>query len=127
MNNNTLLSNIQEVFKNRTRPKSITTHTNYSEKDYECNSIQKQFGNLELDKMTNYDAKMMLIDSTLINDEAILYYLPKLADVVINKNGDPNFLKGQLIRINKSNLSEIEINTLNKLLLKIDTIINTTD
>ena len=76
--------------------------------------------------MTDYDAKMMLIDSALINEDAILYFLPKLAEVVLKENIHQDFLKGQINHINKTKLSESEINILNELLQKIETIITET-
>lgn len=110
------LAKLNTVFKKRNRPSIISSHKDYSSDDFECNSIQDQFGKLELNEMTKDDAVMMIIDSSLICEEAILFFLPKLAEIVLIETEQAFMFQLQLKTINKSNLTREE----NEIILELE-------
>jgi hypothetical protein len=107
-NSPNVIKDLYKAFRHRKRPKVISSHKNFKSDDHECNSIQMQFGDLELANMTDYDAIMMMIDSALISEDAILYFLPKLAHVALNGGRHSEMLLGQIRQLNKSNLNKNE-------------------
>lgn len=117
------INKLMDVFRNRKRPPIISSHKDFPSDDYQCNSIQNQFGSLEMSEMKEYDAKMMILDSVTICDEAILYFLPKLSEVVLLGGAHPDFFLCQLNRLDKLKLSEKEMNLIEELIQRVNKII----
>jgi hypothetical protein len=77
--------------------------------------IVHDYSNLKPDKMNYHDSEMMILDSDLLNDSAIFYFLPRLAIAVFNEGGCEDLLMSRLKSCNKSKLTEHQINIIQEI------------
>lgn len=65
-------------------------------------AIQQDYCGISRDEMTYEQCSMMIIDRPLISDEALCYFLPRLARAVFQENGNEFLLYRRLEYINKN-------------------------
>lgn len=102
-----LLDNIERTFSSFKKPSIIYANpTDEPITKGEYLKIQHDFAGLSRDQMTYEQCSMMLVDGALISDEALCYFLPRLARAVFQEGGNEYLLYRRLERINKSLLNQ---------------------
>ena len=105
-NSEDLLTKTYVQFKNRKRPKFIIDQKHQKDhKDYEFNSIQKAFKLKTIKNLTPYDCSIILLRGPLINDDAYLYFLPRLLKHLLKDPLHEDLLSSRLKSLDKKNLS----------------------
>lgn len=66
--------------------------------------------------MTSEQCSMMLIDGTLISDEALCYFLPRLAKAVFEERRNEYFLYNRLEKIDKNLLNQEQRQVVDRLI-----------
>lgn len=79
-------------------------------------AIQNDFGGISREAMTDEQCSMMLIDGPLISDEALCYFIPRLARSVFHESGNEYLLYRRLEKLNKNLLSPEQKEVLNYLI-----------
>jgi hypothetical protein len=122
-NSEDLFNKTYDQFKNRKKPKFILDQKHFKDpKDYECKSIQKAFKLKTIKNVTAYDCWKMLIDGPLINDDAYLYFLPRLLKHVLEDPIHEDLLSSRLKSLDKRNLSSDETAIVEKIITLADEI-----
>jgi len=122
-NSEDLLTKTYYQFKNRKKPEYIVDKKNSKNpKDYECKSIQKAFKLKTIKNLTPYDCWKMLVDGPVINDDAYLYFLPRLLKHVLEDPIQEDLLSSRLKSLDKRNLSSDESAIIVKIITVIDEI-----
>ena len=82
-----LIDESYEVF-NLKRPKTIVFPNHLEcQKDTECNSIQRDFGEKQRDDLCDSECVDILLSLSLISDEAFFYFLPRLLKFIFLSEG----------------------------------------
>ena len=122
-NSEDLFNKTYDQFKNRKKPKFILDQKHFKDpKDYEYKSIQKAFKLKTIKNITAYDCWKMLIDGPLINDDAYLYFLPRLLKHVLEDPIHEDLLSSRLKSLDKRNLSSDETAIVEKIITLADEI-----
>lgn len=80
-------------------------------------AIQCDFGSILKDEMSNEQCSMMICDNSLISDEALCYFLPRLARYALQEKGHEYLFYRRLENISETFLSQEQKATLNQLIL----------
>jgi hypothetical protein len=122
-NSEDLLTKTYDQFKNRKKPEYIVDKKHSKDpKDYQWKSIQKAFKLKTIKNLTPYDCWMMLVDGPLINDDAYLYFLPRLLKHVLEDPIHEDLLSSRLKTLDKRNLSSDETPIIGKIIIVADEI-----
>jgi hypothetical protein len=122
-NSEDLLTKTYDQFKNRKKPEYIVDKKHSKDpKDCECKSIQKAFKLKTIKNLTPYDCWMMLVDGSLINDDAYLYFLPRLLKHVLEDPVHEDLLSSRLKTLNKGDLIRDESAIIEKIIILADEI-----
>jgi hypothetical protein len=122
-NSEDLLTKTYDQFKNRKKPEYIVDKKHSKDpKDYQWKSIQKAFKLKTIKNLTPYDCWMMLVDGPLINDDAYLYFLPRLLKHVLEDPIHEDLLSSRLKTLDKRNLSSDETTIIGKIIIVADEI-----
>jgi len=111
-----LILRIDEEFHVFERPKIIYPENNSRNPSNEELLIQKDFQDLDRKNMTYQQASMMIIDHTLICDQAVLYFLPTLAKAALEQDGDTFMFGRRLEELNLNKLSEKQVLLISQLI-----------
>lgn len=107
MNYTSLLDNINKAFVSFTKPLIIYANpadTDITKGDYLA--IQQDYGSISRSQMTYKQCSMMIIDGTLISDESLCHFLPRLAKAVFQESGNEFLLYRRLEYLDKHLLSQ---------------------
>ena len=122
-NSEDLFTKTYDQFKNRKRPKFIVDQKHLKDaKNHESKSIQKAFKLKTTKNLSPYDCWIMLKDGSLINDEAYLYFLPRLLKHVLEDPIQEDLLSSRLKRLDKQNLSSDENAIIEEIIILVDEI-----
>ena len=122
-NSEDLLAKTYYQFKNRKKPDYLIDKKHSKDhKDYECKSIQKAFKLKNIKNLSAYDCGMMLVDGSVINDDAYLYFLPRLLKHVLEDPVHENLLSSRLKTLDRKNLSPDETAIIEKIKIVVDEI-----
>jgi hypothetical protein len=122
-NSEDLLTKTYDQFKNRKKPEDIVDKKHSKDpKDYQCKSIQKAFKLKTIKNLTSYDCWMMLVDGPVINDDAYLYFLPRLLKHVLEDPVHEDLLSSRLKSLDERNLSPDETAIIEKIIIVADEI-----
>ena len=80
-----VLEQVDSAFRKCPLPNLVTTYPR-NFKDYESRQVQKQLGGRDREDRSSYDISMIIIDHELINDQALLHYLPRLLRGILLDN-----------------------------------------
>ncbi|HAZ43739.1 MAG TPA: hypothetical protein DDW76_10425 [Cyanobacteria bacterium UBA11369] len=116
MNNNFLMDQIDRAFSGVKKPSIIHNSPSSGAVAGEYLAIGNDFGSILKDEMSDAQCSMMIYDSSLISDEALCYYLPRLARAALQKRGLEDMLYRRLEKINKTFLSQEQKAALNHLI-----------
>lgn len=117
-NSENLLTKTYAQFKNRKRPKFIVDQKHLKDrKDYKFNSIQKAFKLKTIKNLTPYDCSIMLVGGPLINDNAYLYFLPRLLKHLLEDPIHKDLLTSRLKSLDKKNLSPDDTAIIEKIII----------
>ena len=116
-----LLTKTYAQFKNRKRPKTVVNQKHlHDSKYYECQSIQKAFKLKNKRNLNPYDCWIMLVRGNLINDDAYLYFLPRLFEHVLEDPIHEDLLCSRLKSLDKKKLSSDETEMIEKIKIVVD-------
>ena len=122
-NSEDLLAKTYHQFKNRKKPKFVVIQKKLKDiKDYKCKSIQKALKIKTIKNLNPYDCWVMLVDGHLINDDAYLYFLPRLFKHVLEDPIQIDLLSSRLKSLDKRNLSSAETALIEKIKIVADEI-----
>lgn len=102
-----LINDINEAFSSFKKPSIIyaaPASEDISKGEYLV--IQQDYCSILRDEMTYEQCSMMIIDGQLISDEALCYFIPRLARAVFQENGNQFLLYRRLENLNKNFLSQ---------------------
>ena len=120
-NSENLLTKTYDQFKNRKKPEFIVDKKHSKvPKNIECKSIQKAFKLKTIKNLTPYDCWTMLVDGAVINDDAYLYFLPRLLKHVLEDPVHEELLSSRLKTLDKRNLSSDESALIEKIIIVAD-------
>ncbi len=115
MGNTQIIHQIKRIYGKMPHPDIIVN--DIDDNSYEANSIRKDFGYLEPDKMDALQCSMMIIDSSLITDATLLYFLSALVELTIENNGHYDLLYRRLERVDKDKLTIEQSNVINEIIV----------
>ena len=98
-----LLDDIEKAFSSFPQPLIIyaaPADTDITKGEY--SAIQQDYCSISREEMTYEQCSMMLIDGTLISDESLCYFLPRLARAVFQESGNECLLYQRLEYIDKN-------------------------
>jgi hypothetical protein len=98
-------------------PALITTSPN-NPQDYEAQQVQKQFQRRVREQLTGYDVSMMIVDHILINDQAILHFLPRLIRGILMENVGNVYLLQSRLKLIDQTKTDSETNSVIDLLIQ---------
>lgn len=116
MKYNHLLNDIERAFSELNRPSIIYAPPALGENvKGEYLAIQQDFGNVSPKEMSEHQCSMMLCDIWMISDESLCYFLPKLANIFLQKTGYEDIYR-RLININSKILTPEQREVINKII-----------
>jgi hypothetical protein len=116
MKYNHLLHDIERAFSELKRPSTIYTPPALEENfKGEYLAIQQDFGNVSPKEMSEHQCSMMLCDIWMISDEALCYFLPKLANKLLQERGYEDIYR-RLININPALLNSEQKEVIDKII-----------
>ena len=122
-NSEDLLAKTYNQFRKRQKPEYIfDKKCSKDPKDNQWKSIQKAFTLKTIKNLTPYDCWMMLVDGPVINDDAYLYFLPRLLKHVLEDPIHEDLLSSRLKSLDKRNLSSDESAIIVKIITVVDEI-----
>jgi len=124
-----IIKKINEEFSGIKRPKDILYY-DISEKDRNNKIYQKiikDYGELEIDNIDNSFCSMIICDLELLNEEIVIYFLPKLVEHVFNTDGNAFLLKQRIKKIDRKYLNENQQIVLKKLIANLEEFENELD
>lgn len=112
-----LLDDVDQAFSNLSKPSIMyTIPTNKILNRGEYQAVQHDFSGISRDEMTDEQYSMMLIDGALISDQALCYFLPKLAKTVFQERRNEDFLYNRLEKLDKNLLNQEQIQVVDRLI-----------
>jgi hypothetical protein len=116
MKYNHLLHDIERAFSELNRPSTIYAPPALEENvKGEYLAIQQDFGNVSPKEMSEHQCSMMLCDIWMISDEALCYFLPKLANKFLQQRGYEDIYR-RLININPAILNPEQKEVIDKII-----------
>ncbi len=109
-----VLKKVYEAFYAISKPKRISSKSVHI--DNERMQIEEYFKNADRDNMSYEEVSMMLVDGALIDPDAYLYFLPKLAETVLIRGADGFLLNLRLKDINYNNLTSKQAEAIESLI-----------
>jgi len=128
MNDSTVIEEVEREFESFARPPiiySIPKDSGFV--DSERLMIQKDFECLDRDHMNYEQCSMMICDSVLVSDDAVFYFLPRLAKAVLVEGGDEGLFYRRLEVLDESRLSESQRQAISRLISRLKAIEQTND
>ena len=102
-----LLDDIDKAFSSFRKPSKIhTAPENNSITKGEYLAIQHNFGGILREKITDKQCSMILVDGSLISDEALCYFLTRLVTAVFPERGNEYLLYRRLEHLDRNLLSQ---------------------
>ena len=114
-----MIIKLNKNFKNFDKVKKIL-HERVNEENRKHSIYQdiiKDYSNLDVDKITDYQYSMIICDAELLSDEFILSLLPNLFQYIINQYDDPILLYLRLEKINQILLNKTQKKLLQELII----------
>lgn len=119
MKDNSLLDEIDQAFSGFKKPFLIPIIPEKGVLEGEYLAIQQDFGEISKNEMSDEQCSMMICDSWLISDEALYYFLPRLARSVLQERGFEYLLYSRLKKINEILLNQEQKVILNRLIFNL--------
>jgi hypothetical protein len=116
MKDNSLLDDIDKAFSGFKKPLLIPILPEKGVIEGEYLAIQQDFGKISKNEMSDEQCSMMICDSWLLSDEALCYFLPRLARSVLQNRGFEDFLYRRIEKINEALLNQEQKVILNRLI-----------
>lgn len=101
-----LLDNLEKLFSGYTKPSIIYNLSPEEVVTNEYLAIQRDFGSLLKNEMSDEQCSMMICDSWLISDQALCYFLPRIAKMVLQNRGYEDLLYRRLESLNTTFLDQ---------------------
>ena len=122
-NSEGLVKKTYAQFKKRKRPKLIVEHKHMKNyKNYKFNRIQKAFKLKTIKNLTSYDCSIMLVGGPQINDDAYLYFLPRLLKHLLKDPINKDLLSSRLKSLDKRKLNSDETSIIENIIMVADEI-----
>ncbi|MCP2727757.1 ankyrin repeat domain-containing protein [Limnofasciculus baicalensis] len=116
MKHSYLLSNIEKCFSKFKKPAIIYKIPESGVVTNDYLDIQRDFGNLLPSEMTDQQCSMMICDGPLISDEALCYFLARIARRVLLQGGLEDLLYRRLEYLDTTLLNREQKFTVNQLI-----------
>ncbi|MBD1890328.1 ankyrin repeat domain-containing protein [Coleofasciculus sp. FACHB-SPT9] len=116
MKYSSLLEDINQAFSGLKKPLLIPILPEKGVLEGEYLAIQQDFGEFSKNEMSDEQCSMMICDAWLISDEALCYFLPRLARSVLQNRGFEDFLYRRIEKINETLLNQKQKMILNRLI-----------
>jgi len=112
-----LYKEVQKVFSDIFHPEVIYSLEPYVTKpDSYRLKLQEEFGAILQGDLDKRNASQILLESVLISDQAIKYFLPKLTELFFYNELDPYFFYARLENISVNNLTKEQTLIINQLI-----------
>ncbi|MBD1838697.1 ankyrin repeat domain-containing protein [Coleofasciculus sp. FACHB-501] len=117
MEDKSLLDDINQAFSAFKKPLIIPILPKKGVIEGEYLAIQRDFGEVLKDEMSDEQCLMMICDYSLISDEALCYFLPRLARSVLQERGFSDLFCSRIEKINEIFLNREQKAILNRLII----------
>jgi hypothetical protein len=116
MNNREIIEEVESTFDMKNKPDNFF-HENVEDPDYHIyKEILQDYGSLELKDIDYEKCSMILCDIEFLSDDQVLYFLPKLVDVIFKEDGMADLLAYRLEGIDLKRLSVKQQQVINNLI-----------